>query len=331
LAGKREKGRDLVRAIVVRDLGGPEAMVLAEHSDPVPAPGQVLVQVAAAGVNFIDIYRRSGVYPQPVPYVPGSEGAGTVLAVGEGVSEFAAGDHVAWAEGPGSYAERVAVDARQAVPVPEGVDLKVAAAAMLQGLTAHYLCHSTYPVTEGTIAVVHAAAGGVGLLLTQMIKGLGGTVIATTSSTQKAALAKQAGADFVTTYADFPGVAREVTAGRGADVVFDGVGKDTFDGSLSALRPRGMMVLFGGSSGQVPPFNPQRLNSGGSLFLTRPTLGHYVADRAELLWRSGDLFRAIAKGELSVRVGADYPLAGAPRAHEDLAGRRTTGKLILVP
>jgi NADPH:quinone reductase len=320
-----------VRAIVVRDLGGPEAMVLAEHSDPVPAPGQVLVQVAAAGVNFIDIYRRSGVYPQPVPYVPGSEGAGTVLAVGEGVSEFAAGDHVAWAEGPGSYAERVAVDARQAVPVPEGVDLKVAAAAMLQGLTAHYLCHSTYPVTEGTIAVVHAAAGGVGLLLTQMIKGLGGTVIATTSSTQKAALAKQAGADFATTYADFPGVVREVTAGRGADVVFDGVGKDTFDGSLSALRPRGMMVLFGGSSGQVPPFNPQRLNSGGSLFLTRPTLGHYVADRAELLWRSGDLFRAIAKGELNVRVGADYPLAGAPRAHEDLVGRRTTGKLILVP
>jgi len=320
-----------VRAIVVRELGGPEAMVLTEHPDPVPGPGQVLVQVAAAGVNFIDIYRRSGVYPQPVPYVPGSEGAGTVLAAGDGVTEFSAGDHVAWAEGPGSYAEQVAVDARQAVPVPVDVDLKVAAAVMLQGLTAHYLCHSTFPVTEAAVAVVHAAAGGVGLLLTQMIKGLGGTVIATTSSTEKAALARQAGADFVATYDDFPDVVREVSAGRGADVVFDGVGKDTFDASLSALRPRGMMVLFGGSSGQVPPFNPQRLNSGGSLFLTRPTLGHYVADRAELLWRSGDLFRWIGKGELNVRVGAQYPIGDAARAHEDLAGRRTTGKLILVP
>jgi NADPH2:quinone reductase len=306
-------------------------MVLAEHPDPVAGPGQVLVRAAAAGVNFIDIYRRTGVYPQPVPYVPGSEGAGTVLAVGEGVTEFSAGDHVAWAEGPGSYAEQVAVDARKAVPVPEGVDLKAAAAVMLQGLTAHYLCHSTFAVTEGTVTVVHAAAGGVGLLLTQMIKAVGGTVIATTSSTQKAALAKQAGADFVTTYGDFPGVVREATDGRGAHVVFDGVGKDTFDASLSALRPRGMMVLFGGSSGQVPPVNPQRLNSGGSLFLTRPTLAHYIADRAELLWRSGDLFRWIGKGELNVRIGAEYPLADAPRAHEDLAGRRTTGKLVLVP
>jgi NADPH2:quinone reductase len=320
-----------VRAIVVRELGGPEAMVLAEHADPVPGPGQVLVHVAAAGVNFIDIYRRSGVYPQPLPYVPGSEGAGTVLAVGEGVTEFSAGDHVAWAEGPGSYAEQVAVDARQAVPVPGGVDLKAAAAVMLQGLTAHYLCHSTFPVTEGAMTVVHAAAGGVGLLLTQMIKGLGGTVIATTSSTEKAVLAKQAGADFVTTYGDFPGVVREVTGGRGADVVYDGVGKDTFDASLSALCPRGMMVLFGASSGQVPPVNPQRLNSGGSLFLTRPTLAHYVADRTELLWRTGDLFRWIGKGELNVRVGAHYPLADASRAHDDLAGRRTTGKLVLVP
>jgi NADPH2:quinone reductase len=331
LDGEREKGRGLVRAIVVRELGGPEAMTLAEQADPVPGPGQVLVQVAAAGVNFIDIYRRSGVYPQPVPYVPGSEGAGTVLVAGEGVTAFSPGDHVAWAEGPGSYAEQVTVDMRQAVPVPAAVDLKVAAAAMLQGLTAHYLCHSTYAVTEGTVAVVHAAAGGVGLLLSQMITSLGGTVIGTTSSAEKAALARQAGADFVASYADFTGVVREVTAGRGADVVFDGVGKDTFDASLSALRPRGMMVLFGGSSGQVPPFNPQRLNSAGSLFLTRPTLGHYVADRAELLWRSGDLLRWIAKGELNARVGAEYPLADAPRAHEDLTARRTTGKLILVP
>ena len=320
-----------MRAIVVNELGGPEVMAIEERPDPAAGPGQVVVQVAAAGVNFIDIYRRSGVYKQPVPYVPGSEGAGTVVAVGEGVHEFSAGDHVAWCEGPGSYAERVAVAAVNAVPVPEGIDLKVAGAVMLQGLTAHYLCRSTFPVTEGTIAVVHAAAGGVGLLLTQMIKHLGGTVVATTSSTVKAALARQAGADFVTTYEEFPAVVREVTGGRGADVVFDGVGKATFDASLSVLRPRGTMVLFGGSSGQVPPFDLQRLNSGGSLYVTRPTLAHYAADRTELLWRASDIFEEIAKAGLHVRVGAEYPLAVAARAHEDLAGRRTTGKLILVP
>jgi NADPH2:quinone reductase len=320
-----------MRAIVVNQLGGPEAMVLGEWPDPVPGPGQVVVDVAAAGVNFIDIYRRSGVYNQPVPYVPGSEGAGTVVAVGEGVHEFSAGDHIAWSEGPGSYAERVAVAAGNAVPVPNGIDLKLAGAVMLQGLTAHYLCRSTFPVAEGTVAVVHAAAGGVGLLLTQLIKDIGGTVIATTSSTPKAVLARQAGADFVTTYEEFPDVVREATGGRGADVVFDGVGKSTFDASLTALRPRGMMVLFGGSSGQVPPFDLQRLNSGGSLYVTRPTLGHYVADRTELLWRAGDIFERMAKGTLHVRVGAEYALADAPRAHEDLAGRRTTGKLILIP
>ena len=320
-----------MRAIVVNELGGPEVMAIAEHPDPAAGPGQVVVQVAAAGVNFIDIYRRSGVYKQPVPYVPGSEGAGTVVAVGEGVHEFSAGDHVAWCEGPGSYAERVTVAAANAVPVPEGIDLKVAGAVMLQGLTAHYLCRSTFPVAEGTIAVVHAAAGGVGLLLTQMIKHLGGTVVATTSSTVKAALARQAGADFVTTYEEFPAVVREVTGGRGADVVFDGVGKATFDASLSVLRPRGTMVLFGGSSGQVPPFDLQRLNSGGSLYVTRPTLAHYAADRTELLWRASDIFEEIAKAGLHVRIGAEYPLAVAARAHEDLAGRRTTGKLILVP
>jgi NADPH2:quinone reductase len=320
-----------MRAIVVSELGGPEVMVLRERPDPVAGPGQVVVQVAAAGVNFIDLYRRSGVYKQPVPYIPGSEGAGTVVAVGEDVHEFSAGDHVAWSEGPGSYAERVAVSAEQAVPVPECIDLGVAGAVLLQGLTAHYLCRSTFPVADGTIAVVHAAAGGVGLLLTQMIKDIGGTVVATTSSTPKAVLAKQAGADFVTTYEEFPAVVREVTGGRGADVVFDGVGKATFDASLIVLRPRGMMVLFGGSSGQVPPFDLQRLNSGGSLYVTRPTLAHYVTDRTELLWRAGDIFGSIAKGELRVRVGAEYPLADAPRTHEDLAARRTTGKLVLIP
>ena len=320
-----------MRAIVVSELGGPEVMVLGEQPDPVAGPGQIVVQVAAAGVNFIDLYRRSGVYQHPVPYIPGSEGAGTVVAVGEGVHEFSAGDHVSWCEGPGSYAQRVAVAAEQAVPVPEGIDLRIAGAVTLQGLTAHYLCRSTFPVAEGTIAVVHAAAGGVGLLLTQLIKELGGTVVATTSSTPKAVLAKQAGADFVSTYEEFPAVVREVTGGRGADVVFDGVGKETFDASLSVLRPRGTMVLYGGSSGQVPPFDLQRLNSGGSLYVTRPTLAHYTADRTELLWRAGDIFERIAKAGLHVRVGAEYALADARRAHEDLAARRTTGKVLLIP
>jgi NADPH2:quinone reductase len=320
-----------MRAIVVSELGGSEVMVPVDQPDPVAGPGQLLVEVAAAGVNFIDIYRRSGVYKQQVPYVPGSEGAGVVIAAGEGVTEFMAGDHVAWCECPGSYAEKAVVAAANAVPVPAGIDLKIAAAAMLQGLTAHYLCRSTYPVSEGTVAVVHAAAGGVGLLLTQMIKDLGGTVVATTSSTPKAVLAKQAGADYVTTYEEFPAVVRDVTGGRGADVVFYGVGLATFDASLSVLRPRGMMVLFGGSSGQVSPFDLQRLNSGGSLYVTRPTLAHYVADRAEFEWRARDLFGWVAKNELTVRIGAEYPLADAARAHDDLAARRTTGKLILIP
>jgi len=320
-----------MQAIVVNEVGGPEVMIAAELPDPQPGPGQVVVEVAAAGVNFIDIYRRSGVYAEPLPHVPGREGAGVVTAVGEGVTEFAVGDRVAWRDGRGSYAEQVAVDARDAVPVPEGVELKVAAAVILQGLTAHYLCHSTFPVAQGTVAVVHAAAGGVGLLLTQLIKRFGGTVIATTSSTPKAVLAQRAGADYVASYPEFPQVVRDVTGGRGADVVYDGVGKATFDASLSVLRPRGMMVLYGGSSGQVPPFDLQRLNSGGSLFITRPTLDHYVADRAELLQRAGDVFGWVAKGELNVRIGAEYSLADAPRAHADLAGRATTGKLVLIP
>ena len=322
-----------MRAIVVNETGGPEVLVHAEeHPDPEPGPGQVVVEAAAAGVNFIDIYRRSGVYNQPLPYVPGSEGAGTVVAVGEGVTDVAVGDRVAWHDAHGgSYAERVAVDADMTVPVPDGTDLVSAAAVMLQGMTAHYLCRSTFEVKPGTVAVVHAAAGGVGLLLTQMIKTLGGTVIATTSSTPKGVLAQQAGADYVTGYGEFGAVVDRVTDGRGADVVYDGVGKDTFDASLAALRPRGLMALFGGSSGQVPPFDPQRLNSGGSLFLTRPTLANYTADRAELLWRAEDVLGAVARGELNVRIGLEYSLAHAPQAHEDLAARRTTGKLILIP
>jgi len=321
-----------MRAIVVSELGGPEVMVAAERDDLKAGPGQLLVRVAAAGVNFMDIYQRTGIgnYKTPTPYTPGGEGAGTVLAVGQGVTDVAVGDQVAWAGSPGSYAEQVVMPAQNAVPVPNGIDLKVAAAVMLQGMTAHYLCNSTFPVAEGNITVVHAAAGGVGLLLTQMIKRRGGVVVATTSTREKAALAQRAGADHVTTYDEFAEAVRRVSGERGADVVFDSVGKATFDASLSALRPRGMMVLYGGSSGQVPPFDLQRLNSGGSLYVTRPTLVHYMADRAELLWRVGDLFEWIAKGELDVRIGGEYPLADAARAHEDLAARRTTGKLLLI-
>jgi NADPH2:quinone reductase len=322
-----------MRAIVVGELGGPEVLRIADRDDPEPPPGTILVQVTAAGVNYMDIYQRSGVgvYVQPTPFTPGGEGAGTVVKVGDGVDGIAAGDHVAWSAGAGSYAEQVVLPADRAVPVPEHIDLKVAAAVMLQGMTAHYLCASTFPVQEGNVAVVHAAAGGVGLLLTQMIKKRGGVVVGTTSTIAKAELARQAGADHVTTYEEFAEAVKRVTGERGADVVFDGVGKATFDDSLKALRPRGMMVLYGGSSGQVPPFDLQRLNTGGSLFVTRPTLVHYIADRAELLWRAGDLFEWIAKGELDVRIGAEYPLADAARAHEDLAARRTTGKLILIP
>jgi NADPH:quinone reductase len=322
-----------MRAIVVSQLGGPEVLQLAEREGLRPGPGQIVVKVAAAGVNFMDIYQRTGVggYTQQTPYVPGGEGAGTVLSAGAGVAGFAPGDRVAWSGVPGSYAEQVALAADRAVPVPKNIDLRVAAAVLLQGMTAHYLCHSTFPIQEGNVAVVHAAAGGVGLLLTQMIKQRDGIVVATTSTKEKAALARQVGADHVTSYEEFADAVRRVTGERGADVVYDSVGKATFDDSLAALRARGMMVLYGGSSGQVPPFDAQRLNSGGSLFLTRPTLGHYVADRNELLWRAGDLFEWITKGSLDVRIGGEYPLADAARAHEDLAARRTIGKLLLLP
>ena len=322
-----------MRAIVVKELGGHEVLTVAERDDPTAGPGQLVVRVAAVGVNFMDVYQRTGVgnYKTPTPYTPGAEGAGTVLAVGEGVTDFAVGDHVAWAAGPGSYAEQVALPARNAVPVPPSIDLKIAAAVILQGMTAHYLCNSTFPVQDGNITVVHAAAGGVGLLLIQMIKMRGGVVVATTSTTPKAELAQQAGADHVTTYGEFVEAVRRVSGERGADVVFDSVGQATFEDSLAALRPRGMMVLYGASSGPVPPVDPQRLNTGGSLFLTRPTLVHYVADRGDLLWRAGDLFEWIADGELDVRIGGEYPLADAARAHEDLFARRTTGKLLLLP
>jgi len=324
-----------MRVIEVESRGGPEVLSLAERPAPRPGPGQIVAEVDAAGVNYMDIYQREGVggYRPPLPFVTGGEGAGTVVAVGEGVTEPAVGDRVAWV-GPGSYAERVVLPADRVVPVPAGVSTEVAAAAILQGMTAHYLVSSTYPVQRGDVTVVHAAAGGVGLLLTQMVKRRGGIVVATASGGpdgEKHRLAREAGADHVTGYDQFRAVVGEVTGGVGARVVYDGVGQATFDDSLAALRPRGMLVVYGAASGQVPPFDIQRLNSGGSLFATRPTLAHYIAEVAELRWRASEVFGWIASGELDVRIGGRYPLADAARAQQDLAARRTTGKLLLIP
>ena len=324
-----------MRVIEVASRGGPEVLALAERPAPQPGPGQVVAKVAAAGVNYMDIYQREGVggYRPDLPFVTGGEGAGTVIATGPDVTGLTVGDRVAWV-GPGSYAEQVMLPADRVVPVPAGVSDELAAAAILQGMTAHYLVTSTYPVQAGDAVVVHAAAGGVGLLLTQMVKRRGGIVIATCSGGQegeKTNLAKDAGADHVTGYDRFRAVVGEVTGGQGAHVVYDGVGQATFDDSLAALRPRGTLVIYGAASGQVPPFDIQRLNSGGSLFVTRPTLAHYSADVEELRWRAGEVFDWIAQGELEVRVGGRYPLADAARAQQDLAARRTTGKLLLIP
>ncbi|MGH3364858.1 MAG: quinone oxidoreductase family protein [Nocardioidaceae bacterium] len=323
-----------MRAVVVEQTGGPEVLRVGDIDAPVPGPGDVLVDVAAAGVNFIDVYERTGGYPKELPFVVGSEGAGTVTAVGDGVTDVAVGDRVAWAMAPGTgYTEQAAVPAERVVRVPEGVGSETAAAVMLQGMTAHYLCESTYPARSGETALVHAAAGGVGLLLTQLLAVKGVRVIATTSTEEKAELARGAGADEVVNYteADVVGEVRRLTDGRGVEVVYDGVGRSTFDASLDCLRPRGMMVLFGASSGPVPPLDPQVLNRKGSLFLTRPTLGHYIATRDELLERAGSVLGQVAEGRLDVRIGGRYPLEQSGRAHEDLEGRRTTGKLLVVP
>lgn len=323
-----------MRAVVVEAHGGPEVLHVSELPDPEPGPGELLVAVAAAGVNFIDTYQRSGIYPTSPPFVSGSEGAGVVRQVGEGVTELAEGDTVAWAmvEGAGC-AELAVVPAARAVPVPEGVALETAAAVMLQGMTAHYLCESTFPARAGQSALLHAAAGGVGLLLTQMLARKGVRVIGTTSTDEKERLARDAGAAEVVRYTEVDVVAEveRLTDGRGVDVVYDGVGRTTFDASLQVLVPRGMMVLFGASSGPVPPVDPQRLNQGGSLFLTRPSLAHYVLTREELLERSGAVLDQVAAGHLDVRVGGRYSLDAASRAHEDLEGRRTTGKLLVLP
>ena len=320
-----------VRAVVVQRLGGPEVLVVEEHDVPVPGAGELLVDVAAAGINFMDVYQREGTsYQLEPPFVLGAEGAGTVVATGTDVEELKPGDRVAWTGVPGSYAEQVLVPAALAITVPDDVTLEVAAAAMLQGLTAHYLSHSTYAVTAGDIVGIHAAAGGVGLLLTQMVKLRGGIVIATTSTDAKAELALAAGASSVVRYDAFRDAVREHSDGEGATVVYDGVGQATFEDSLASLRPRGYLVLFGSSSGRVPPFDLQRLAPAGSLYVTRPTLAHYIADRAELLARAEDVFAMIADGRLRVGIGATYPLADAARAHEDLEARRTTGKLLLL-
>jgi len=321
-----------MKTIRVPRVGGPEVMELVDAPTPKPGPGEATVRVEAAGVNFVDIYHRSGAYPREAPFGLGEEGAGVVESVGPGVTELRTGDRVAWASAAGSYATEVVLRVDQAVRIPEHVTSQQAAAVMLQGMTADYLARSTFPLAAAHACVVHAAAGGVGLLLVQMAKSAGARVIGTTSMESKAALARQAGADEVLLPADGPFAesVRALTGGRGVDVVYDSIGAATFEQSLLALRPRGMLVLFGQSSGRVPPVDLQVLAARGSLFVTRPTLRNYLATRAELLERADRVLGAVARGELAVRVHGTYPLARAADAHRDLASRATTGKLLLV-
>jgi NADPH:quinone reductase len=322
-----------MRAIRVHKYGGPEVLAVDDLPLPEPKAGEARVKLEAIGVNYIDIYQRTGLYPLQTPFTLGSEAAGVVDAVGEGVTEVKKGDRVAYAMVPGSYAEYAIVPAWRLVPVPPNIDAKSAAAIMLQGMTAHYLTHSTYPLKQGDTALLHAAAGGVGLLLAQIAKMRGATVIGTVSTEAKAALAKHAGADDVILYTqtDFLTEVKKLTAGKGVHVVYDSVGATTFDKSLDCLRPRGYLVLFGQSSGPIPPFDPGKLAGKGSLFLTRPSLAHYTLDRAELLQRSGDLFDWIASSKLKLRVESAFPMVDAAEAHRQLEGRKTTGKVVLFP
>ncbi len=323
----------VMKAIQISQTGGPEVLTLVELPIPAPGPGQVLIKIAATGVNFIETYFREGRYKSPLPLVLGSEAAGTVEAVGEGVEGFAVGDPVASTAVAGSYAEYALVPAAMLVMVPAGLDLKKAAAVILQGMTAHYLTHSTYALKAGDTALIHAAAGGTGRLVVQMAHALGARVIATVSTEAKAELAREAGADEVILYedADFEAETKRLTEGRGVDVVYDSVGKTTFAKSLNCLRPRGMMVLFGGASGAVPPFDLIELSTKGSLFVTRPTLKDYIATRADLEKRAGDVFKWVAEGKLVVRAEHTYALERAAQAQIELASRATTGKLLLVP
>jgi NADPH2:quinone reductase len=322
-----------MKAIQIHQIGGPEVLQLTELPIPAPGPGQVLIRVEAIGINFIDIYFRKGQYKATMPLIPGSEAAGTVEELGPGVTGFSAGDSVVSTSVVGSYAEYALVNAAQLVKIPAGLGPEKAAAAMLQGMTAHYLSHSTFPLKSGDTALVHAGAGGVGLLLTQMAARIGARVITTVSTEEKAALSRSAGASEVILYSrqDFEAEVKRLTDGKGADVVYDSVGKDTFDKSLNCLRPRGMLVLFGGSSGAVPPFELTQLSGKGSLFVTRPTLWHYVLTRQELEWRAGDVLGWVANGELKLRMEHTYPLSDAARAQADLESRKTTGKLLLEP
>ena len=322
-----------MKAVFIEQPGDARALLYGDFPKPEPAPGQVLVKIATAGVNFIDTYHCSGLYKLPLPAVLGMEGAGTVEALGEGVGGFKVGDPVAWAMSRGSYAEYAAVPAHFLVRVPRGLDLRQAAAAMLQGMTAHYLTHSTFPLKSGDTCLVHAAAGGAGRLIVQMAKMLRARVFGTASTDAKAEHARQAGADEIILYTeqDFEVEVKRLTGGRGVDVVYDSVGAPTYMQGLNCLRPRGMMVLFGQSGGKVPPIDPTILNTKGSLFLTRPTLAHYCATREELLWRAGDVLQWIASGKLKVTIDRTYPLAQVAQAHRDLEGRKTTGKLLLIP
>jgi len=320
------------RQVVVPQTGGPEVLTVEEGPVPTPGPGQVRVNVAASGVNFIDVYHRTGLYPRPLPFVAGIEGAGTVESVGPEVSVLAEGDRVAWSSVPGSYAEAVIAPADQLVRIPDGVDDRTAAAAMLQGMTAHYLTHGTREARPGDTALVHAAAGGTGRLLVQMLVRAGVRVIGTCSTSEKERLVRAAGAEQVVRYTecDFVEETRRFSGGRGVDVVYDSVGCSTFEGSLACLRARGLLVLFGQSSGSVPPFDLARLTPG-SFFVTRPSLAHYSADREEREMRASAVFGAIRAGELEVRIGAEFALCDAADAHRALEGRGTTGKLLLVP
>jgi len=322
-----------MKAIQVSHTGGPEVLTLVDIPVPTPKPNEALVEIKASGVNFIDVYFREGRYPAPLPFINGQEAAGIVTEVGSEVSDLKPGDRVAYTSSLGSYAEFAAVPAARLVKIPAELSFEQAAAAMLQGMTAHYLLNGSYKLASGETALIHAAAGGVGLLLVQMAKRIGARVIATAGTEEKAQLAREAGADecIVYTQADFEAETKRLTDGKGVHVVYDGVGKATFDKDLEVLRPRGYLVLFGGSSGAVPPFDLIKLSQKGSLFITRPTLAHYTATREELELRAGEVLVAIAKGELTLRIHKAYPLAEAEQAHRDLEGRKTTGKLLLIP
>lgn len=322
-----------MKAIQVSQTGGPEALVLVDLPAPKPKANEALVQLKAAGVNFIDVYFREGRYPTPVPFVNGQEGAGVVTEVGSDVTEVQPGDRVAYTGVIGSYAEYAAVPASRLVKIPDELSFEQAAAAMLQGMTAHYLLHSTYKLQPRETALIHAAAGGVGLLLVQMARKIGARVIGTAGTPEKAQLARDAGADECIVYSetDFETETRRLTDGKGVHVVYDGVGKATFDKDLNVLLPRGYLVLFGGASGAVPPFDLIKLSQKGSLYITRPTLVHYIATREDLEWRATDVLGMIASGDLKLRIHKQYPLADAAQAHRDLEGRKTTGKLLLTP